>query len=349
MTGRHSKRSHAARAGASAVLLLAALAGIPGPAAAGAQPVSWASYRLAARRALAEAVAGGARLPADSALRAAAVRFPDGTVLHVFPQTLLAGIAAPRGSALHRAAASALAAIASAPAAPARAGAEAGAAARYRAVLRTPAFAAARPGPLWRLTLALQAVRVLLLGALGIALRTLLRAAERALRVLPPGAARVAGGALGLFAAAAGVWAAVGLLRSGFDRDRRQARRAPPGRAARSAGPTLADAEALLRTGQVSAAVRLAYREAVGAIARRGDIAVRPGWTAHDICRAAGDDGPWPGFAGLGAFHDRVVFGPPAEDGAALAAEAETWLGEVRRWIGDGPVPRPGSQPRSAR
>jgi len=335
-TDRSPGQRGGARAAAAVVVL--ACAGIalsvllaPGQGAA-ATLASWRAYQAAAQSWIAAGPQPPAQPPDASPLRADAVLWPDGTALVVSPAAVTSGLGAPPRSPEGRAARAALTLVAEAPAVPPPVAVPLHVAeARFAAILRAPAFAAARPGPMWRLGLRLSTAWSSVLTSLA-AVFAWIGAAGGA---VPPPVQRIGGIVIGGAGVAAAVWVGLRLLRGGLERSERE-RRAPAS-AAVVAPPeaVLAAAADALTAGDLALAVRLAYREAVRAVTARLGIAVRPGWTARDIRRAGGLDDAWPGFLAVARLHARVVFGPPpgGAEGARLAGEVGASLEEVRRWV----------------
>lgn len=302
-------------------------------AALAAAPVSWASYRASAAAALADGARRPLRLPPQSPLRATAVRFPGGAVVALSPALVVGGLAEPPGSPPGRLARTTLAAIAAAPSAPPPAAAPAAAQARLRRILDRPAFASARPGPLWRLRQALSATGARVLDAAVAAAAALVRLGRR----MPAGARRAGGLLLAVCALAGGVWAGVGLLRAGAEPPERRGNlgaAGPPGPAPQGLG----EADAALARGDAGSALRLAYAAGLRHLTAAHGIAVRPGWSARDVLRAPGVAEAWPGLGAVAELYERLVFGPPvpAAERAAVAAAAAARLEEVRRWVAAG-------------
>lgn len=306
-----------AGAGASlaAALLATALLCAPQASASGA-PASWSAYRAAAQRASAAAARAAYTPSKNSALRAQAVRWPDGLVSPVQPQPLLGGLlqapASPQG-AMSRAV---LRRIAHAPAAPGPGAPGPRLRAALQSLLREPAYARLRPGPLARVERTLVAAGQALLARLGAAARVLLRQASA---VGGPALALAGAAALALFG-----WGVAVLVRRGFEP---RSRRAPPPSPAAPPGPP---PDALLAQGDRVGAVRAAYRQLLDAAGRQGTD-IRPGWTAARLLASAPLTKAWPGFDAFARFHDRICFGP-ADASPPSDAEVAFWLREVDQW-----------------
>lgn len=317
-----------------ALLVLAALASLAGASGGGsaraasrAGVVPWTRYRAAAAGALPAAAGGPLTVPAASPLRASAVRLPSGALLPVAPALVVQGLRAAPGSPAGLLARHALAGVAAAPEAPPPAASLGPVEARYAAILRSPAFAAARPGPLWWLGRLAAAARRM--GAR--ALRGALRQIERLAAGLPTPLRRGVWIALGTGVLGATLWGVVALYRSGFERAER---RRPAVRPHQPGPAPLEAAAAALAAGDSRAATRLAYQGALQTLAEREGIPVRPGWTSAQLRRTPAAVRAWPALPEFAAFHERLVFGAPAPaaDRERLAAEAARWLEEVGRW-----------------
>ncbi len=306
------------KAGAAGPFLAALLAALllTGPTAWAAAPVSWAAYRAAAARAGAAAAHSPYRPPAGSALRAAAVRWPDGTVSPLQPQPLIGGLRQPPTTAQGAMSRAVLARIAATPAIPAPPVDGRRLRTAWGRLLRQPAFARLHPGLIAQIETAVSGLARRLLAGLWTSLRVWLGGASGL-----GGPALALAGAAGLVAAA---WGIVVLVRRGFEpRLRATGRQAP-------AIPPAPPPESLLAQGDTVGAVRAAYRQLLE-VARRQGVDVRPGWTAARLLAAAPQTRAWPGFADFARFHDRICFGPT--DGPRPSpSEAERWLREVRRW-----------------
>lgn len=294
-----------------------------GPLLAAVPAIAWSRYQAAARSVLALQGRGPVHLAPGSPLRGTVIRFPDGTEVHVDPGLLVSGLAAQPGSSSARSAWQSLAAIAAAPAHP-RALPPAGVAARrLAAVLRDPAFAAIRPGPLWGLQ---RWVLGLWNDLLGLIARGLNVPAPLARDLL------IAAGIVVLLAAGFAVFHLVPGAR--LERGERRRERPQSGRVRPAPAGGLPEARRRLQAGDVPSAMRLIYMEALRLVEARRRVSIRPGWTAREIRIAAGLDTAWPAFASLAAFHARVLFAPapPAAGGDLRVAKARAWLQEVDRW-----------------
>ena len=209
-----------------------------------------------------------------------------------------------------------LARIAAAPASPGPGVDGAHLQAALHRLLRQPAYARLRPGPIVRLETAVTALARRLLMGLWAAGRALLRQAAGLGR---PGLALAGTAALVL-----GAWGIVVLLRRGFESRTRRSQAPSP------AVTLVAHPDTLLAQGDTGGAVRAAYRQLLAA-ARQQGIDVRPGWTAARLLAAAPITQSWPGFTDFARFHDRVCFGP-ADAAPPSHAEVAYWLREVERW-----------------